>query len=259
MRIIQLTDLHLFADPQGSLLGITTRNSFEAVLEMALEQSPDARAMVITGDLVHDDSPASYRYLRDTLRQTGLPCFCTAGNHDPQNLMDEHLGGYGVGPFALRRLDGWNLIFLDSNVNGSDGGHLAPEHIAQLENLLDDDGAPTLLFMHHHPIPVGSVWMDTMGIDNGDRLIALCNGHPQIKGILFGHIHQCFERDLGGYQVLGSPSTCIQFLPHSLDFALDNKPPGYRELDLHPDGRLTSRVMRLDHYAERPIHQVGGY
>ncbi|EGV32205.1 Calcineurin phosphoesterase domain protein [Thiorhodococcus drewsii AZ1] len=259
LKLIQLTDPHLFAAPQGRLLGITTRRSFESVLEMALERSSGAQALVLTGDLVHDESTAGYRYLHDMLNSTGLPYFCTPGNHDQQRLMDEHLGAAAVGPFALRRLEGWNLVFLNSSRCDSDGGHLKPEQIAQLEDLLADDRAPTLLFMHHHPIPVQSDWMDGIGIDNGDSLIATCDRNPQVKGIIFGHIHQEFSSYRQGYQILGTPSTCIQFLPRNQCFALDSTPPGYRTLSLHADGRLETEVQRLDSYEELPIYQAQGY
>jgi Icc protein len=43
-------------------------------------------------------------------------------------------------------------------------------------------------------------------------------------------------------QFLSTPSTCAQFLPHSEFFALDERPPGLRWLDLHPDGRVATPV-----------------
>lgn len=259
LRLLQLTDSHLFADPGGRLLGITTRASFEAVLDLALDGTPKADALVLTGDLVHDESSTGYRYLRETLKLTGLPHYCIAGNHDRPPLLSEHLGAAGLGSVALRRLHSWNLIFMDSSEAGRDGGRLDSDQMRQLEDLLTGDAAPALLFLHHHPIPVQSAWMDTMGVDNGAELLGLCARHPQVKAIVFGHIHQSFECRQGALQILGAPSTCIQFLPGSASFALDQRPPGYRELLLYPDGRLTSQVIRLAQYAELPLYQAGGY
>lgn len=33
IKIVQLTDLHLFDDPNGSLLGVRTADSFQAILD----------------------------------------------------------------------------------------------------------------------------------------------------------------------------------------------------------------------------------
>ena len=259
VRLLQLTDPHLYGDDGGNLLGITTRASFEAALRTALDRSQSIQALVLTGDLVHDESAAGYRYLRDTLKRTGLPHYCIAGNHDQQSLMSEYLGAAYLGPFGVRRLDFWNLIFLDSSIPGQQGGHLSGEQLDLLGDSLADDRAPTMVFLHHHPIPVGSAWMDTIGIDNGADLLDVCDAHPHVKGIVFGHVHQEFSARRGGYQILGTPSTCIQFMPGQPSFALDFAQPGYRELQLDPDGSFTTAVQRLDEYAEVPLHQADGY
>ncbi|MTW21148.1 phosphoesterase [Allochromatium palmeri] len=259
LRLLQLTDLHLFGDPGGRLLGITTRLSFESVLALALSAPSSPDALILTGDLVQDETPTGYRYLRERLKRTGVPHYCIGGNHDVQSLMREHLGPAALGSVALRRLDRWNLIFLDSIVPGSDGGRLTADQLDQLADLLANDKAPSLICLHHHPAAIGSDWIDRIGVANGAELLALCERHTQVKAILFGHVHQEASARHGNILMLGAPSTCFQFKPGSADFALDDNPPGYRELMLYPDGRLTTRVVRLDQYAEMPLHQAGGY
>lgn len=259
VRLLQLTDPHLFAQPAGQLLGITTRFSFEVVLERALAGPDKPDALVLTGDLVHDESPDGYRYLRRVLDQTGLPYDCLAGNHDRRDVMDACLGSASVESVASRRLGAWHLIFLDSSDPGRNSGHLSPEQLHRLGERLAAEPAPTLIFLHHHPVPVGSAWMDTMGVVNGADLLGLIATHPQIKGMVFGHVHQAFASTRAGCRFLGAPSTCIQFLPGSKDFALDERPPGYRELLLEPDGRLETRVIRLDQYPESPLQRAQGY
>lgn len=263
LRVIQLTDLHLFGDPGGRLLGLRTRLSFEAVLARALGWSDDSGAkpscMVLTGDLVHDESPEGYSYLGRILSGAGLACFCIPGNHDRIELMAEHLGCAVVSPVAGRRLGGWHLIFLDTTVRGDDGGRLAEEVLQEAEVLIAGDRSPTLVFLHHHPIPIGSAWMDTMGVENGPSLIALCNRHPHVKALSCGHIHQELSVVGAAPRVLGTPSTCVQFLPRSEVFALDRRPPGYRELRLYPDGRLETWVERLPDYPEPLDLAAQGY
>jgi 3',5'-cyclic-AMP phosphodiesterase len=259
LRLLQLTDPHLFGDPGGQLLGITTRRSFESVLALALAENPPPDALILTGDLVHDETPAGYRYLRERLRKTEIPHYCIGGNHDVPALMMEHLGSAALGSVALRRLDRWNLILLDSSTPGSDGGFLTETQLAQLAELLADEKAPAIICLHHHPAAIGSAWIDPIGVANGAELLELCERHPQVKAVLFGHIHQDFSARHGDCLLLGAPSTCLQFMPASPDFAIDEIPPGYRELRLYPDGRLETRVVRLAHYAEMPLHRAGGY
>ncbi|MFB1488380.1 MULTISPECIES: 3',5'-cyclic-AMP phosphodiesterase [unclassified Thiocapsa] len=257
--LLQLTDPHLFADPDGQLLGVTTRRSFGAVLELALAHSPPADALVLTGDLVHDESREGYRALRRLLDCIGLPYYCIPGNHDSRPLMEELLGPAALGPVAVRNLGDWNLVFLDSTQPGREGGRIGRARLAALRDTLAAHPSPTILFLHQHPIPVQSAWMDRLSVDNGDELIALCDRHPQVKALVCGHIHQEFEQRIDGFRVMGTPSTCVQFEPRRSDFAIDTRAPGYRELTLLADGALETRVIRLDDYPERPSRTVGGY
>ncbi|MGE5154256.1 MAG: 3',5'-cyclic-AMP phosphodiesterase [Bdellovibrio bacteriovorus] len=259
LRLVQITDSHLFADPRGKLLGLTTRDSFLAVLALALGTGPRPDALVMTGDLVHDETAEAYAYLQGVLEATGLPCYCIPGNHDQPELMTQWLGAAALDPVASRRLGRWNLLFLDSTRPGEEGGHLEDDQLAQLDRLLSGNPSPSLVFLHQHPTSVHSAWMDTMDVANGAELIAVCDRHPNVRALVFGHIHQEFVAEHGGYHILGAPSTCVQFLPESEDFALDTRPPGYRELLLYADGRLETWVRRLAAYPERPNAASNGY
>ncbi len=258
-RLIQITDSHLFATADERLLDLNTRLSFAAVLALALEHAEPAAALVMTGDLVHDESAAGYAYLAQTLDTVGCPCFCIPGNHDRRGLMETWLGEAAIESVAERRLGNWKLIFLDSTQPGEDGGRLTPRQVAQVETLLQRNPGPTLVFLHQHPIAVGSDWIDAIDVANGSELLAVCDRHPQVKAIVCGHIHQEFASVRGHYQVLGAPSTCFQFRPRSPAFALDARTPGYRELRLHADGRLDTWVVRLAEYPEPLVYSTTGY
>ncbi|NCC28003.1 MAG: phosphoesterase, partial [Gammaproteobacteria bacterium] len=132
--LLQLTDPHLYADPQGQLLGVTTRRSFEAVLALALARAQPAQALVLTGDLVHDESPEGYRALRRLLDRTGLPYYCIPGNHDSHRPMRDLLGPAALMPTATRTLGGWNLVFLDSTEPGRESGRLGHARRVSLEH-----------------------------------------------------------------------------------------------------------------------------
>jgi 3',5'-cyclic-AMP phosphodiesterase len=52
---------------------------------------------------------------------------------------------------------------------------------------------------------------------------------------------------------MATPATCAQFLPGSVDFAIDNRPPGYRMLELMPDGAIQTEVCWLESYAQSVV------
>jgi Icc protein len=87
--------------------------------------------------------------------------------------------------------------------------------------------------------------MDTMVLENADSLFDLITRHPQVKGVLCGHIHQTFEMTYQGIRIIGSPSTCVQFAAGEDDFAIDPAPPGYRWLNLQNDGEIHSGIRSL--------------
>ena len=56
-----------------------------------------------------------------------------------------------------------------------------------------------------------------------------------------------------------STSTCVQFAPGSAGFKADDKPPGYRWLALHGDGRIETGVSRVTEVAFTVDLDSGGY
>ena len=83
--------------------------------------------------------------------------------------------------------------------------------------------------------------------------------YPQVKAILCGHIHQDLDRTYHGVRVLATPSTCIQFMPDSDDFALDHNNPGWRYLELTKDGRIITSVHRISGDQFKPKLDAEGY
>ena len=62
-RILQITDLHLFADPDGRLKGIPTRELLLSVLAHVRESGEQLDHVIVTGDHTHDELPETYRAL----------------------------------------------------------------------------------------------------------------------------------------------------------------------------------------------------
>ena len=244
LTILQLSDTHLHATADSRMRGVTTAETFAAVLERARGDErwpPDA--VLVTGDIVQDESRAGYERFRRMLEPLDVPVFCLPGNHDDPKLMAELLtdGRFQVGGAA--RLDGWGLILLNTFLTGEDAGGLGDQRLGALAEMLRAHAdVHVLVCMHHQPIPMGSAWLDGVGLRDAQRFLEIVDGFDNVRGVVWGHVHQASDRMRGNVRYLSAPSTCSQFKPNSEFFALDDKPPGMRWLHLGPDGSIETAV-----------------
>ncbi|MDD5276151.1 MAG: 3',5'-cyclic-AMP phosphodiesterase [Methylovulum sp.] len=246
LSILQLTDLHLQANPDATLLGVNTAHYFHAVLTKALAEHHAIDLILLTGDLAQDPCPSSYHYLLDSLKALDIPCLCLPGNHDDYALMQKLLTAGLVSCRKQMFLNNWQIISLNSQIPGSPRGRLADRELAFLAACLSDHPEHhALIAVHHHCLPTRSKWMDTMMIENHQALFALINQYPQVKALVCGHIHQAMDITTGSVRVLGTPSTCFQFTPASTHFSVDKTAPAYRLIQLYADGQLGTKVTRL--------------
>ena len=91
VRLVQVTDSHIFSEPDGCLLGLNTRVSFEAVCARVEQEEWRPDALLATGDLAQDASPEAYKYLADYFGSMKIPSFWIAGNHDSPDAMEMYL------------------------------------------------------------------------------------------------------------------------------------------------------------------------
>lgn len=245
LSVAQVTDIHLFADENQKLLGLPTTQSFQAVIER-LSLQPQLDLLLLTGDLSQDGTPASYKRMQKLLSPLSLPTYWLPGNHDCAIAMQRVLNRVPISPCKAFERNGWHFILLNSSVPNCVYGHLSSETLDWLDFRLGLVGSqPTLIALHHPPFIVNSDWLDTSTLQNPEELFAVLDRHPQVKLVLFGHIHQEFNRQRRGVHYLGTPSTSIQFEPQSSNFSLDHKKPGFRLLNLYEDGTWQTKIERV--------------
>ncbi|BDH44549.1 3',5'-cyclic adenosine monophosphate phosphodiesterase CpdA [Salmonella enterica subsp. enterica serovar Choleraesuis] len=261
VRLLQITDTHLFASKQETLLGVSTWDSYQAVLAAIVEQQRDYDLIVATGDLAQDHSVDAYRHFAEGIARFSEPCVWLPGNHDFQPAMYGTLREIGISP-AKRVLagDSWHIILLDSQVFGVPHGELSDYQLEWLEQqLLQEPERHTLLLLHHHPLAAGCSWLDQHSLRNAPALNDILSRHSQVKVLLCGHIHQEMDCDWNGRRLLATPSTCVQFKPHCASFTLDTITPGWRWLTLNPDGSIATEVCRLADARFSPDTASEGY
>jgi Icc protein len=239
-RLIQISDCHLPASPDKPYRGLRADSGLEAVIAKLADWRADA--ILVTGDLSEDASASSYQRLANRLASLNLPVFALPGNHDLPMLMQQY---FPQGPYqgaCHLPLAGWQLLLLDSSRPGRIDGSIEVHQLEQLEHHLQND-VPALLALHHHPLEVGSPWIDKHRLDQPERLLDFVASHPEIKAVLWGHVHQAFEARTGSTRFMSSPSTAANSLPGKERFTQDPAGPACRWLELHADGILETGIL----------------
>lgn len=243
--VAQITDTHLFANEHESMKGCVTAETLQAVLAQLKQVQPQPNVLLLTGDLSQDETPESYAYLRQQLAPLGIAAYWIPGNHDVPATMQQVLASELISNNKSFQAAGWNCLLLSSAQPNRVEGELSPETLDWLEQQLQQNHQPTLIALHHPPLAIGSAWMDEIGLHHPDALLAIIDRHPQVKLVIFGHIHQEFAQERQGVHYLGTPSTCIQLAPQQDEFAIDDRSPGFRLLHLYADGTFSTQVERV--------------
>lgn len=247
LRVLQLTDTHLKAFPGGKLLGLDTDYSLQAIVDLARKEYPDPDLLLGTGDLADSGAGDAYRRLIGYFDQLTPRHYWLPGNHDLREVMTDVAGRERL-PGEIRS-GVWQIVLLDSQLPGEVGGHLGRAELTRLESALQAGEAAdlyTLICLHHQPVPVGCAWLDKQMVSDASSFFDIVGRFARVRGVLWGHVHQELDQLCGDLRMLCSPSTCVQFLPRQQDFALDLQPPGYRWLELAPDGSIDTGVSRAE-------------
>ena len=253
--VIQLSDSHLPAREDSLLRGVDVHAGLRSVL-MEIDRAGRAPELIIhTGDLIQTEAPGdpverrrlareAYAGVKRALGTARRVVHCVPGNHDAREVM---AGALADGSLSMEKrilVGGWQVLMLDSSLLDAPGGHLADQELELLEAALASDRRHALVCMHHAPVSIGSAWLDTMILDNAKELFEVVERSSNVRGIVFGHIHQEFESRRGRVALLGAPSTGWQFVPGTAVPTLDPIGPGFRSFELRPDGSFSTRVHR---------------
>ena len=223
---IQISDTHLFADPGARLWNVAPDPRLDAVVARLRAVAPDPEFVIVTGDCSADRTAASYERLHEKMALLSPRVYYLPGNHDDAPFMAGRLAARELGRFEkfTQTFDacGWRFILLDSAVAGEDGGCIGDDQRDWLRaQLARDPKMPAIVAVHHNPLPVGSAWLDTMTISDAPALLAILDTSPNVKLVLFGHVHQEIEVHRGHTVYASAPSTFFQFKPRSDQFGRD--------------------------------------
>ncbi len=245
VQLIQITDCHIHNQRDRLLSGVNTFDSLQQVIQGIRKISQPTDLVLVTGDLTHEGDERAYRLLLQQLEQLPAPFFWLPGNHDHLAPMAS-IGTHDRLRTKQIILPHWQILLLDSHVEDEVNGAVSQSELSWLATTLrEHPDKHAAVFVHHPLLPVGCAWLDPQRIANADQLLALFDSTPQLKLVCNGHVHQEWQQQRQHYQLLATPSTCIQFKRNSDDYAEDDLPPAYRQFTLHSDGSFDTNVVRV--------------
>lgn len=235
--LLQISDVHLEREP-----GPADERLAEAVA-MVDASGLAVAAVLVTGDLSEDGSPASYRRLRAQLDpladRLGAPLIALPGNHDDvATLRAEILDGAPAD--RVVELDGLRVVTLDSTVAGVHHGELADDQLDWLADALAvRSPRGTLLALHHPPIPSVHPVLDRLALREPERLAATI-ARTDVRLVVCGHAHAVATATIAGVPVWSGPA---------LEATTDVLPPAGRARSLRGRGGLS----RIDLFGETTV------
>ena len=225
MLVAQITDTHLgFAK--------RSRGNVERLERVIVAiAGHDPALVLVTGDLTETGDPDAYRLLRRMLQPFAGRVLLTVGNHDRRNAFFETFSDIAPQAGFAQTADArgpLRVVMLDTLDEGWETAGFCVQRADWLDACLKQQvDQPTLIALHHPPARTGVDWIDV----NADgrwsaRLSAVVSRHPQVVGLVAGHVHQPVATSFAGRPLLIAP-------PAALPVAYDIRP-----IDPEvPDGR----------------------
>jgi 3',5'-cyclic-AMP phosphodiesterase len=209
MRILHLSDTHLYGDPAARHYDrIDTTAALRGLLDRLGEIS-DLDAIVHTGDASEDGTAESYRLLHEILdpfaASQGATLAVVMGNHDVSATYGATIAAGERDATSQDRVipleGGGRIVVLDSSVPGAGYGHLDAEQLAWLREVLAQPAPQgTVLAIHHPPLVGATTLLRGLDLDGLDELAAVLEG-SDVQIVLSGHYHHEMTGAIAGIPV----------------------------------------------------------
>ncbi len=237
MRIIQLTDLHIYSKDE-MINGVDTRANFLNTIKKIKDLKYDF--LVITGDLCFSDGDIEvYKWIKQKLLEFEIKnYYVIGGNHDDAKAIANVFGledklkkdelYYFVEP---------NFIFLDT-VKGYCNDNQLEWFENKIKNIKDIN---PIIFMHHPPFKADVYHMDAKYyFKQSDKFEEICRTNKQNSYVFCGHYHNEITLIKDNINMFITPSTYLQIYMYSENFEVDNRVPAFRIIDIEKDKMRTT-------------------
>ena len=174
MKIIQITDLHLRCDKDYSVFDINTFQSARIIIDHISQVHKDLNALVISGDISDDETSESYSNLLELTDQMDTKIYLMPGNHDSIKEIKKCASIGKVKSELYFVDDNWIYFMFNTKKDNSPNGFLKQDEIDIFTDMLrKNEDKYFMIFLHHHPVEIGSPTMDQMIIENSKILLDL--------------------------------------------------------------------------------------
>jgi 3',5'-cyclic-AMP phosphodiesterase len=245
VKVIQISDTHLFADDELDIFGVKSNLKFKEVIDKIIdEDSYDADMIFFTGDISQDETTESYQKAVNILSKLNIPVYWIPGNHDNIMHMErvfQHTKNFNRAKHLS--LSAWHFIFLNTKLEGAAEGYLSQQELAMLNDELvaSPAGKKIAIVMHHHPAPVGTPLIDNYMLKNAKAFWDIVT-KIKVELIICGHVHGDYTFKHSNIMIESSPATCLQWERGTKDLKIDKR-VGYKVYHFGRDGyRATAKV-----------------
>lgn len=226
MKIVQISDTHLFASDELDVFGVKSNLQFkEVITKIQNEDGHDADMIFLTGDISQDETIESYQKAVSDLAKLNIPVYWIPGNHD--NILRLESVFKNTENFYRKTrllLPGWHFIFLNTKIEGADEGYLSPSELAMLSNELatSPPDKRIAIVMHHHPASVGTPLIDKYILKNLTEFWSVVM-RGNVALVMCGHVHGDYQFEHNNIAIESSPATCFQFEKGITNLKIDTK------------------------------------
>jgi 3',5'-cyclic AMP phosphodiesterase CpdA len=208
--LLQLSDPHLIAEESAA------DERLALALETVRASGLRPAAILLTGDLSDDGSPASYARVRAAVdplgAELGAPVIAIPGNHDEADAFREAMLD-GAPLHRAVDVDGVRVVALDTTVPGRAHGELGAGQLEWLTDVLADEAEHgTVLALHHPPIPTAHPLLSRIGLRDPSRLGDVLRARD-VRFVVCGHAHAVAAGTIAGVPVWSAPALRVTLDP----------------------------------------------
>jgi len=216
MKVIQITDTHLFSEKKAELQGFCTYEALTKIIEYIInfeEERPDY--ILLTGDISQDESIDSYEFALHEFEKLGVPVYWIHGNHDSEMAVEE-VFKKSDNLIRLNKLSTkfWDFLSINTCRHGIDEGYIENCEIDIFLKKIEEskrDGKNIAVVMHHHPQPVNTPLVDECGLKNNEVFLDILKDNGSVKLVICGHVHGDYQIPFELKMIETCPATCFQW------------------------------------------------
>lgn len=222
------------------------RNYQRAARAMRYLNQLPVDVVILSGDVADNGAAAEYAQAREVFASPHQ-VLAFPGNHDVRaefrtGFLDSAAsdapinGAYEVG--------GVRFILCDSVIPGAPDGLLSDETLKWLSDALGASDAPTIVGLHHPPVPLHIPFIDELALRSADVLATIIAPHPQVLAVLCGHAHSAAATTFADKPLLVAPGISsnmfLPWEPTDADPPVDYDAPPAVAFHVIEDNRVTT-------------------